>query len=579
VRVAGEGITDDAAPVVLTCGGRRVEARASDTVASALVHDGARTCRTTSLGDARGVFCGMGVCNECAMVVDGRPSTLACMTPVRDGMTVEVQPPARLLEAAAQPELPETELAPDVLVLGGGPAGLAAAAAAAEAGADVVLVDERGKLGGQYYKQPAEQLTVDEQRLDRQYRDGRALVRRVERAGVTVLKGAAVWAAFAPDHLLAAGSDERWVLRPRSLVLATGAYERGVPVPGWTLPGVVTTGAAQTLLRSTQVAPGRRVLVSGNGPLNLQVAAELTRAGVTVVALAELADLRRPSLAGAHLRMASTAPRLVRDGAGYLATLARARVPVLHGAAVVRVEGSDHVQRATVARLDATGRPVAGTERSFEVDAVCVGFGFLPSNEVARSLGCRHSYDEVRGCLTVDHAPDGRTSVAGVRVVGDSAAVAGAKVAQAVGLLAGAAAAQECGHPLPAALQQEVSRAERLRERHERFQAALWRVYRAPVLVDQLAEPETVACRCESLTLRQITEAVDASAAAAGSAGALKRVTRAGMGKCQGRYCGPLLTTVVARRTGRPVDELAGFAPQVPYKPVPISLVADPADA
>ena len=574
MRVTGEGVTDDAAPVVLTCGGRRVEARTSDTVASALVHDGARTCRTTALGDPRGVFCGTGVCNECAMVVDGRPSTLACMTPVRDGMTVEVQPPARLLEAAPLPELPETELAPDVLVLGGGPAGLAAAAAAAEAGADVVLVDERGTLGGQYYEQPAEQVTVDEQRLDRRDREGRALVRRVQRAGVTVLQGAAVWAAFAPDHLLAAGPDRRWVLRPRSLVLATGAYERGVPVPGWTLPGVVTTGAAQTLLRSTHVAPGRRVLVSGNGPLNLQLAAELARAGVTVVALAEVADLRRPSSAGAHLRMAATAPRLVRDGVGHLATLARARVPVLHGAAVVRVDGPDQVRRATVARLDETGRPVAGTERSFEVDAVCVGFGFLPSNEVARSLGCRHSYDDVRGCLTVDHTPDGGTSVPGVRVVGGSAGVAVAEVAQAAGLLAGAAAAQDCGRRLPDGLRSEVARAERLRRRSERFQAALWRAYRAPVLVDQLAEPETIACRCESLTLQQVTAAVDT-----GSAGALKRVTRAGMGTCQGRYCGPLLTELVARATGRPLDERSGFAPQVPYKPTPISLVAEPSDA
>lgn len=574
MRVAGEGIKDDAAPVALTRSGRRVEARAGDTVASALTHDGDRTCRTTHLGDPRGVFCGMGVCNECAMVVDGQPSTLTCMTPVRDGMTVEVQPPARPLEAVAQPELPETELSPDVLVLGGGPAGLAAAAAAAEAGADVVLVDERGKLGGQYFKQPAEQLTVDEQRLDAQYREGRALVRRVERSGVTVLKGAAVWAAFAPDYLLAAGQDQRWVLRPRRLVLATGAYERGVPMPGWTLPGVMTTGAAQTLLRSTQVAPGSRVLISGNGPLNMQVAAELTRAGVTVVMLTELADVRRPAAAAAGLRMALSAPGLVRDGARYLATLARARVPVLQGAAVVRVEGDGRVQCATVARIDADGRPVPGTERQVEVDAVCVGFGFLPSNEVARSLGCRHTFDDSRGCLTVVHLPDGRTSVEGVRVIGDSAAVAGARVAQAVGVLAGAAAAKESGRVLPPALQDEVAAAERLRRRHERFQSALRQVYRAPVLVDQLAEPETVACRCESLSLAQVTEAVDASM---GSAGALKRVTRAGMGKCQGRYCGPLLTTLVARRSGRPVDEFGGFAPQVPYKPTPISLVAEAA--
>ena len=574
MRVRSAGIRDEGPAVRISYEGRPVEARQGDTLASALTDSGDRACRTTRLGDPRGVFCGMGVCNECTLVVDGEPSTLACMTPVREGMDVRLQPPARLLEATPRPELPEQELTPDVLVLGGGPAGLAAATAAARCGLDVVLLDERGKLGGQYYKQPSEQFALDEERLDTQYRQGRALVRRAEQAGVTVLKGVRVWAAFRPDHLLAAGTQSRWTLRPRRLVLATGAYERGVPMPGWTLPGVLTTGAAQTLLRGNQVSPGTRVLVSGNGPLNMQVAAELVRAGVRVVALAELADLRRVSGARAGLTMLRSAPDLVRDGAGYAAQLARARVPVLSRTAVVRVDGDEAVQRATVARIDAQGRPVPGTERSFEVDAVCVGFGFLPSNEIARSLGCRHSHDEALGSLTVEHTPDGRTSVDGVWVVGDSAGVAGARVAGAVGVLAGAAVAADLGRPLPPGLAREVQAADRLRRRNLRFQTALARVYAAPLLVDQLAEPETVVCRCESLSLRDISADLGAST---GSAGALKRVTRAGMGKCQGRYCAPVVTALVARRSGRPVDEFAGFAPQVPYKPTEISLVADPA--
>lgn len=571
MRTSSRGIVDAGEPVALTYDGRPVQARPGDSLASALIHSGDRACRTTRTGDSRGVFCGMGVCHECTLVVDGRPGTLACMTPVRDGMQVQQQPPARLLEATPRPELPEHELTPDLLVVGGGPAGLAAAAAAAQAGLDVVLVDERGKLGGQYYKQPSDQFGTLESELDEQYRKGRALVRRAESCGVTVLSGVRVWAAFAPDHVLAAGPDTRWTLRPRRLVVATGAYERGVPMPGWTLPGVMTTGAAQTLLRGNQVCPGQRVLVSGNGPLNMQVAAELVRAGVQVVALAELADVRRTRAALAALTMARCAPDLARDGLGHIASLVRARVPVLPGSAVVRVEGEDSVRSATVARIDADGRAVVGTERTFQVDAVCVGFGFLPSNEIARSLGCRHRYDEAVDSLVVERSADGRTDVDGVWVIGDCAGVAGARVAEAVGLLAGAAVAADCGAGRPVGLAEQLVSAERVRRRNERFQAALRVVYAAPVLVDQLAEPSTVVCRCESLTLREVGAQ---AAEAAGSAGAVKRITRAGMGKCQGRYCAPVVTASAARRSGHPIDELSGFAPQVPYKPTEISLVA-----
>lgn len=423
MRISSEGIGECPPELDLVFEGRPLRAGEGDTLASALTHAGERALRTTRDGGARGLFCGMGVCGECALEVDGEPGRLACLTPARAGMRVARQPVARTLPAEPSGELEERELVPDLLVLGAGPAGLAAAATAAEAGLDVVVVDERAKPGGQYYKQPSAAFPVEEDRLDRQYRAGRALARRVARSGARVLSGVRVWGAFAPDHLLAVGAERRWVLRPRRLVVAAGAFERGVPFPGWTLPGVLTTGAAQTLMRSTQVAPGERVLVSGNGPLNLQVAAELVRAGATVVALAELAALPGPRVVPAGLAMLRAAPGLVRDGAGYAATLARARVPVLASSAVVRAEGDGAVRRAVVARVDAAGRPVPGTERSFDVDAVCVGFGFLPSNEVPRALGCRHRYDEQAGGLVVERGPDGRTDVPGVWVVGDAAGV------------------------------------------------------------------------------------------------------------------------------------------------------------
>src|SRR5438034_4299003 len=160
--------------------GRPGECRAGDTVAAALVDAGELTCRVTRQGDPRGIFCGMGVCHDCVMLVDGVPLR-TCMTPVRDGMQVEVEADARPPQAL-EVQLQHVVLAPQVLVVGAGPGGLAAAAAAAEAGADVLLVDERSKLGGQYFKQPSDAFDVDEQALDRQYRQGRELIDRVDPA-------------------------------------------------------------------------------------------------------------------------------------------------------------------------------------------------------------------------------------------------------------------------------------------------------------------------------------------------------------------------------------------------------------
>jgi NADPH-dependent 2,4-dienoyl-CoA reductase/sulfur reductase-like enzyme len=590
VRIRSSGLEAAPATVKITFAGAPVQARATDTVASTLVAAGELACRETLDGDTRGLFCGMGVCQECLVAVDGEPGMRACMTPVRDGMTVERQPArpdlaslhaaagaatsdAVPLAAPGPPASPAHERACDLLVVGGGPAGLAAAVAAAEAGLDVVLADERAKPGGQYYKQPGDALIADEGRLDAQYRSGRRLIARAREAGVELLSGLQIWGAPRVDELLARDADGvDWTLRPQKLIAATGAYERGVPVPGWTLPGVMTTGAAQTLLRAYQVSPGTRVLVSGNGPLNMQVAAELVRGGAKVVALAELARLTDPRRAPALARMAASAPDLIVQGAGYGAALARARVPVLHGRALIRAEGDGRVQRATLAKIDASGRAVPGSEKTYEVDAVCVGFGFLPSNELARSLGAAHVYDRRESGFVVERSSTGRTSVDGLWVVGDGGGIGGARVAQAAGTLAGLDVVRSLGRPVPAAQVAGERAAAKAHARARRFQDALWTAYEAPRLVDQLAAPDTPICRCENVPLAAVEEAFDAGL---GHIGAVKRVTRAGMGGCQGRYCGGLLAELAARREGRAPQEHDLFAPSAPFKPQRIRDLSD----
>ena len=465
----------------------------------------------------------------------------------------------------------EEQISCDVLVIGAGPAGLQAALAAARSGAHVVLIDERSAAGGQYFKQPASSIELNIDNLDHQYRRGRELLKSVKEAGVDIHLGTRVWGATGPREIFAISSERKLIVRASALILATGAYERGVPFPGWTLPGVMTTGAAQTLLRSYLVAGGERVLISGNGPLNLQVAAELTRAKATVVAVAEAAPLWRVTNLIHLTGMLFSSPNNFAEGLSYVKDLMTSKVPILSRSAVIEVRGDGRAELAVVARLDALGRAIPGTEKLFDVDAVCLGYGFIASSELARSLGCDHHFDIRTNSLVIDRDRCGRTSIEGVWVIGDGGSIRGAQVALAMGALAGAQAGSSVA---TTTVEGDHHDRKNLRAfaRQERFQHSLWRQFRAPRLLDQLATPETTICRCEEIRLSQLEESAKPWLAAAGS---LKRVTRAGMGKCQGRYCSPILIELASRVSGVEPNSHSGFFPQVPFLPVPASLLAE----
>ncbi|WP_426169501.1 FAD-dependent oxidoreductase [Sandarakinorhabdus sp. DWP1-3-1] len=568
MRVDLPGVTRTGVGFAMSFAGRPVTGFAGESVAAALVNAGELVLRDSAAGDGRGVHCGMGICGECAVVVDGTVRR-ACMTAAAAGMAI-APAPARAAAAAPDPVPALADIDCDVIVIGAGPAGLAASRMAARCGLNVVCIDERAKAGGQYYKQPGAGFAVDPRRVDTQFADGAALASSTALAGVRCLFAATAWLAEQDGEAVrVAVSSEAgalWV-RGRRLIIASGAHERPWPVPGWTLPGVMTTGGAQTLLRSGLTAPGTRVLVAGNGPLNVQLAHELVRAGVSVVALVEQAEAPGAARIGAALTMAATAPDLVGDGLRQLAALRRAGVVRLNRHVLVRVEGDGRAQAAVVAPIGSDGRP--GTARRFDVDAVCIGAGFVPQSELARALGCAHDWRD--GVLAVRRDDDGRTSVASVFVAGDGGGLGGARVALAQGVLAGAAAARDLVGALPSEETHDARRATGQLRRARRFQAALWDLFAPVPLAGTLATAETLLCRCESVSHGTIAALL---ADGITDIGSLKRASRAGMGRCQGRYCGPLLMAMVAEATGRPPGDDDGFAPRPPLRPVSIAAIA-----
>jgi hydrogen cyanide synthase HcnB len=460
-----------------------------------------------------------------------------------------------------------------LIVVGGGPAGVAAATEAARAGLRCLLVDEAPALGGQIYRQPPRHFSVRAARdLGRDHRRGSRLLgefakvaHRVEvRSDTSVLNivgGPAVVCA-SPE----AGATQ---VAAERLILATGAYDRPVPFPGWTLPGVLTAGGAQTLLKTMRIQPGKRALVAGTGPLLLVVAHQLHHAGVRVTAVLE---------AGRSAFTASTALRarrqwgLLGDGSRYRLGLARAGIPIRYNHTVFEAHGDIELRSVTYGPVAASDwKPIRAQRCNVDVDLLVAGFGFVPSTELCELAGCRTEYVHQLGGWAPVRDGTMQTTVAGIFAVGDGAGVAGALAAVDEGRVAGITVAEQAGTITPA----EARRRRRapLRRLH-----ALAGVREAldeissirPGLCD-LAAGSTVMCRCEEVTRAEVRAALDEGAR---DLQAVKLLTRLGMGACQGRNCAPSTAALLSVATGRPVQCAGRINPRPPVKPVTLGTLA-----
>lgn len=443
----------------------------------------------------------------------------------------------------------------DLAVVGAGPAGLAAARAAAEAGLCVALIDAGARTGGQYHRHPPEGLGRSGPAGPHH---GWAAFARLRDAvlshpRVAHLADHRVWLLSRAEGpgtrcftvRAVRGERERTQVRVTApaLLIAAGAHDRALPFPGWDLPGVLTAGGAQALLKGDRVTAGRRVVVGGTGPFLLPVATALAAAGARVPGVYE-ANRPDPAL----LRLAGQPAKLL-EAAGYGAALLRHRVPYRPGHAVTAAHGGAAVEAVTVARLDARWRPLPGTERTVECDTVAVGYGFTPQLELPLHLGCATRRDtDGTPVVAVDAAQ--RTSVAGVYAAGETTGVGGAQLALVEGELAGLAVALDQGRR-PGVPRGLAGRRARLRG----FAAALHRAYPVREGWTRWPRADTLVCRCEEVPRGALDEAVRELGAT--DARTVKLMTRAGMGWCQGRVCGFATACLTARADGRPPGEAA----------------------
>ncbi len=457
-----------------------------------------------------------------------------------------------------------------VVIIGAGPAGLAAALAARVGGASVVLLDSSDALGGQFWRHlPDTRPSRSEKYLHHGWAKFQTLSTSLESdSGVRIIRGAQVWAIDTINgvrvHAIIGESDgtqrEHETFVPDALILATGAHDRTLPFPGWDLPGVFTGGAAQALAKGERLAVGQRVLVAGAGPFLLPVAQSLVRAGSNVVAVLE-ANRFSHIVRGWSPKPWQLLGAAGKGGelAGYVAGQLRHRIPYRMGHAVIAAHGTDRVDSVTIARLNADWQPIVGTDTTVHVDAVCVSHGFTPRIELAIAAGCGLTPEKF---VAVDHRQ--LTSVEGVYAAGEVTGIGGVDLAMAEGEIAGYWAAQSSADQSVAALDSALDTAaahetsgakdapaSALRRRTV-FAGFARRIEAAhgirPSWTGWLSD-ETVICRCEEVTLGAIRTA--AKRTESESLRSLKLSTRAGLGICQGRMC------------GRSVEQiLCSFAPE-----------------
>jgi thioredoxin reductase/bacterioferritin-associated ferredoxin len=448
----------------------------------------------------------------------------------------------------------------DVLVIGGGPAGVHAALAAASSGLEVALFDENAAAGGQVYRAPS--VAGHSESRDREAGD--ALRHALANSTVTVFFGHTVWAVTGDYRVDAASPSGPVHCTGRALIVASGTTERVVPFKGWTTPGVIGLAAATILLKSQGMAPGSTTLVAGCGPLLAAVAAKTIDLGGKVEAIVDIAGTL--DWARALPAMASR-PDLMREGFGWWRTIRRAGVPIYSRHTIIEVNGDDSELVATLAPCDAAGRPAEGPRYTIKADCVTVGHGLTPSTEITRLLRAKHRYSRDAGGWIAQADRDGRTSRDRLYVTGDGAGIAGAAAAIHHGTLAGLACAFDLADGTTRPLDSAIDNARRAHEKSARFGRSMARIMALREgHVDSIA-PDVIVCRCEDVTRGEIDAACDAGAC---DADQLKAWTRCGMGPCQGRTCGDIAAEILAARTAGSREQAGCFSARTPLRPMTV---------
>ena len=444
----------------------------------------------------------------------------------------------------------------DLLVVGAGPAGLSAALTAARIGARVTVVDSRPEPGGSIYASLATTRARRPEiyrRLGPSYAEGAALVDAFLAAGVDYRPGHVLWHVEPDGTAATSGPDGARMFQAGSVILATGAQERPMPLPGWTLPGVMGVGAAQILLKTSGDLPDGPIVIVGTGPLSLLYAHQVAACGGRIAAFVEPRGASPPVSPVRHLRGAWAGRRYVLKGLGYLAARVLRRIPVHRRATGIAILGQDRVEAVRFA---------TGAETEIPARAVLLHDGVVPNVNPAAAAGLPVARSDAQASWAPSAAPLAPPSAGDrILVAGDAGGILGAAAARVSGEVA---ARRALGQAIPARLRRAL-------DRERAFRRFIDAVY-PPLGNGALADPQTPVCRCEMVTAQRIRDAV---AHTGTDPNRLKSALRCGMGPCQGRMCALSVEALIAEATGTPAAEIGFHRIRSPIAPVTLGDLAD----
>jgi thioredoxin reductase/bacterioferritin-associated ferredoxin len=457
----------------------------------------------------------------------------------------------------------------DLLVIGAGPAGLTAATRAAGLGLDTVLIDEQPAPGGQIYRAINSSPVQNRAILGTDYWHGLELMEPFRRCGARYIAGAMVWAVSRLEDggfevaYTTTADNQAYLLQTRHVILATGAQERPFPIPGWTLPGVITAGAAQILLKTSGVVPGGTTVLAGGGPLLYLLAWQYLNAGVKIHSILETTPPGRWRDALPHAWSFLRSPYL---GKGMkLLRAVRAAVPVVAGVTAIKALSGPGTGQLAELRYSAGGQT-----RTLAVDQLLLHQGVVPNTNLSRAIGADHAWSERQDCWEPVVDAFGATSAPQVTIAGDGAGIAGAIAAEHRGSLAALHAAASLGHIDGKARDQAAAPHRAALARATRGREFFDTLYRVP---QALRRPvgDVIVCRCEEVTAEEVRQAARMGCQGPNQ---MKAFLRCGMGPCQGRFCGLTVAELIADEQGRHPREVGYYRVRFPIKPVTLGEMA-----
>ncbi|CCD94863.1 Opine oxidase subunit A [Bradyrhizobium sp. ORS 375] len=442
----------------------------------------------------------------------------------------------------------------DVVVIGAGPAGLAATTMTADAGLSTLLLDENAGPGGQVWRAISSTPVKSEVLLGADYWSGAEIAKAARDSGAEIIHRATVWSLDRNLEIGVSVGGGSAFIKAKRVIIATGAQERPFPIPGWTLPGVMTAGAAQTMLKSSGLVPDCPTVLAGQGPLLWLLAAQILRLGGRIDRVLDTTPRANYIAALPHALAFLTSPYFGKGLA--MMREVRAKVRVISGVTELAAAGDGKLESVTY---------VAGGKReTLPAELLLLHQGVVPNVNLAMAAGVEHRWNELQLCWTPVLDAFGNSSIPGIAIAGDGAGIGGAQAAVVRGRRAAGDAIKELRPQAEIIdLSAEMARAERGR--------AFLDVLFQPAKQFRMPQGDTIVCRCEEITAKDVLDSV---AIGATGPNQLKAYRRTGMGPCQGRLCGLTVTELMAEARGKSPQEIGYYRLRAPVKPIMLSELA-----